>query len=120
MTSQSNHQSGNFVHDWSTYDSTYAALPHVVQLCRDLPAHDPNRMQLLCFIGWCVVCLRLNETEAAQELTRWFEESVPVARDLIAASLPFAQDSQDRLRNLLAAFAACHGNAPPWLAAFRT
>jgi hypothetical protein len=66
-------------------------------------------------VGWCVACLRLNRTEASGDLIRWFEESVPVARDLIAESLPFVTDSsgsQDNLRNLLAAFATCHGNAP--------
>jgi hypothetical protein len=72
-------------------------------------------------IGWCVACLRLNRTEASGDLIRWFEESVPIARDLIAESLPFVTDSsgsQDNLRNLLAAFAACHGNAPLGLLLF--
>ena len=102
-------------HQWSTYDGTYAAIPHVVRLCAAAPAHSDARQWLLYHVGWCVACLRLNRTEADADLIGWFEESVPTARDLIAESLPFAADppgSQDNLRNLLAALAACHGNAP--------
>jgi hypothetical protein len=101
--------------DWSTYDGTYAAIPHLIRLCADAPPDNDARIRLLDFIGWCVACLRLNGTQAATDLICWFEEAVPIARDLIAESLPFvtdSPDSQDNLRNLLAAFAACHGNAP--------
>lgn len=99
---------------WSTYDGTYAAIPHLVRLCAASAPDDETRVRLLRIVGWCIACLRLNRTEAGADLISWFEESVPIARDLIAESLPFVTDSagsQDNLRNLLAAFATCHGNA---------
>ncbi|MEZ6134956.1 MAG: hypothetical protein R3C53_08615 [Pirellulaceae bacterium] len=111
----------NLCHQWGTYDGTYAAIPHLVQLCTKAPSHDEIRIRLLEMIGWCVACLRLNRTEARGDLIRWFEESVLIARDLIAESLPFVSDSlesQAKLRNLLAAFATCHGNAPLGLLLF--
>jgi hypothetical protein len=102
-------------HQWGTYDGTYAAIPHFVRMCAASPPDNSTRIQLLWIVGWCVACLRLNRTEAAADLIPWFEESIPIARDLIAESLPFVTDtpgSQDNLRNLIAAFATCHGNAP--------
>jgi hypothetical protein len=104
----------NLCHQWSTYDGTYAAIPHFIRLCANTSPRNSVRIQLLWMIGWWVACLRLNRTDAAAQLIGWFEESVPIARDLIAESLPFVTDSpssQGNLRNLLAAFATCHGNA---------
>ena len=102
-------------HQWSTYDSTYATLPYLVRICaRALPGNIA-RIEVLAWIGWCVACLRLNRTEAPNQLVDWFEESVPTARDLIAQSLPHVDVDEKvhqlrTLQSLLAAFAACHGN----------
>jgi hypothetical protein len=70
---------------------------------------------ILAWIGWCVACLRLNRTKAPDQLIDWFEESVPTARDLIAETLPYVDVAEKAyrlrtLRDLLAAFATCHGN----------
>lgn len=99
-------------HQWSTYELTLAAVPHLVDICRKLPPESTARIELLAWVGWCVACSHLNRQDGAEQLKRWYSASVPVARDLIADSLPFAQDSDDedsRVRRLLAAFAACHG-----------
>jgi hypothetical protein len=103
-------------HQWTTYDSTYATLPHLVRICARSRPEDTSRIMILTWIGWCVACLRLNQTEAPDQLVDWFEESVPVARDLIAQSLPYVDVRETAyelrtLRGLLAAFATCHGNA---------
>lgn len=108
-------------HQWSTYDGTYAAIPHLVRICANTAPDNDVRLRLLEIIGWSTACLRLNRTDATDALIQWFEDSVPIARDLIAESLPSVSDSrgsQDNLRNLLAAFATCHGNAPLGLLLF--
>lgn len=99
--------------DWSTFDSTFAAVPHLVDICRKQPPAHIARIQLLAWVGWCVACIHLNRQDGPEQLKQWYNESVPVARDLIAESLPFTRDpvgEQGNLRTLLAAFAACHGN----------
>ena len=97
---------------WSTYDSTLAAVPHLVDICRNEPPASAARIDLLGWIGWCVACVHLNRQAGPERLRQWYDDAVPVARDLIAQSLPFTSgdDGQrDAVRELLAAFAACHG-----------
>ena len=97
---------------WSTFDATLAAVPHLVELCRRQSPNAGARLDLLAWVGWCAACICLNRQDGLQQLKHWYNESVPVARDLIAESLPFAQDSDGEkspVRELLAAFAACHG-----------
>ena len=96
-------------HQWSTYELTLAAVPHLVDICRKLPRESTARIELLAWVGWCVACIHLNRQEGPQQLKQWYQESIPVARDLTAESLPFSHDSEDQVRQLLAAFAACHG-----------
>src|SRR5688572_11277266 len=99
-------------HQWSTYELTLAAVPHLVDICRKLPPESTARIELLAWVGWCVACIRLNQQDGPEQLKRWYSESLTVARDLIAESLPFTHDAdgeQGNLRKLLAAFAACHG-----------
>jgi len=100
-------------HQWSTYESTLAAVPHLVSICSDVAPENPARIDLLAWMGWCVACVHLNRQDGPEQLRQWYNDSVPVARDLIAESLPFTHDSageQRSVRELLAAFAACHGN----------
>jgi hypothetical protein len=97
---------------WSTYDATLAAVPHLIEICRQQPPDAFARIDLLGWIGWCAACICLNRQDGPKQLKQWYRESVPVARDLIAESLPFTEDSQEeesQVRELLAAFAACHG-----------
>jgi hypothetical protein len=97
---------------WSTYDSTLAAVPHLVEVCRQQPPDAFARLDLLAWVGWCAACICLNRQDGPKQLKQWYIQSVSVARDLIAESLPFAHDSegeQSQVRELLAAFAACHG-----------
>jgi hypothetical protein len=99
-------------HQWSTYDSTLAAVPHLVDICRKQPPASTARIDLLAWVGWCVACIHLNRQDGPGQLRRWYDNSVPVARDLIAESLPFTPadgGERDAARELLAAFAACHG-----------
>jgi hypothetical protein len=101
-------------HQWSTYELTLAAVPHLVDICRKLPSESTARIDLLAWAGWCVACIHLNRQDGSEQLKKWFNESITVARDLIAQSLPFTHDSDgepSNVRQLLAAFAACHGNA---------
>jgi hypothetical protein len=100
-------------HQWSTYDSTLAVIPHLVAMCRGQPPQSIARINLLAWIGWCVACIRLNKQDGAEQLKQWYNDSVALARDLIAESLPFALDADGQppsVREVLAAFAACHGN----------
>ncbi len=100
-------------HQWSTYDSTLAAVPHLIRICQDQPPDEIARIELLGWIGWCVACIHLNRQGGPDQLKLWYDEAVPVARNLIAESLPFAKDpigEQRNVRGLLAAFAACNGN----------
>jgi len=99
--------------DWSTFDSTFASVPHLVHICRKQPPEATARIDLLAWVGWCVACIHLNRQDGPVQLKQWYNDSVPVARDLIAESLPFTHASageQRNVRELLAAFAACHGN----------
>ena len=99
-------------HQWSTYELTLAAVPHLVHICRKLPPESTARIELLAWVGWCVACIHLNRQDGSQQLKQWYQESIPVARNLIAESLPLAHDSEEQdsqVRELLAAFAACHG-----------
>jgi hypothetical protein len=82
-------------HQWSTYDSTLAAVPHLVEICRQQPPDAFARIDLLAWIGWCAACICLNRQDGPRQLKQWYGESVSVARDLIAKSLPFAQDSEE-------------------------
>ena len=98
---------------WSTFDSTLVVVPHLVEYCRQQSRESSARIDLLTWIGWCAACVFLNRQDGAKELKDWYEASIPRARDLIAESLPFAQRSEEgrnQVRELLAAFAACHGN----------
>ena len=79
--------------DWSTFDSTFAAVPHLVHICRNEPPQSAARIDLLAWIGWCVACIHLNRQDGPKQLKQWYDGAVPIARDLIAESLPFAQDS---------------------------
>ena len=99
-------------HQWSTYELTLAAIPHLIDISRKLTPESTARIELLAWIGWCVACIHLNRQDGSEQLKQWYKDSVPVARDLMAESLPFAHDSKDEeshVRELLAAFAACHG-----------
>lgn len=98
---------------WSTYDSTLAVVPHLVQICREEPPESTARIDLLSWVGWCAACVHLNGTAGPAPLKRWYDDAIPAARDLVAASLPFVQDAEHGpggLRGLLGAFSACHGN----------
>jgi len=100
-------------HQWSTCDGTYAAIPHLIGICQELPPASQPRMDLLHLIGWWVACLRLDQTQASEELIGWFNEALTVARDLTAESLPFVQDDADvswKLSDFLGAFSALHGD----------
>jgi len=100
-------------HQWSTYELTLAAVPHLVDICGKQPPQSTARMGLLAWVGWCVACIHLNRQDGQEQVKQWYHDSVAVARALIAESLPFTQDADDQLpsvRELLAAFAACHGN----------
>ena len=92
--------------DWSTYDGTLAAVPHLVEICRQQPPGSPARIDLLAWIGWCAACSRLNHQDGPAPLKVWYDASLLLARDLIAESLPFTREVE--VRGLLAAFAACH------------
>ena len=99
-------------HQWSTYDSTLAAVPHLVDICRKQPPASAARIDLLAWVGWCVACIHLNRQDGPGQLRSWYDESVPVARYLIAESLPATREAdgeRDSVRELLGAFAACHG-----------
>ncbi|MCI0536552.1 MAG: hypothetical protein L0Z50_15135 [Verrucomicrobiales bacterium] len=100
-------------HQWSTYELTLAAVPHLVDSCRKLPPESTARIELLAWVGWCVACIHLNRQDGSEQLKQWYNDSIPVARDLIAESLPFTRESDgepSNVRALLAAFAACHGS----------
>jgi hypothetical protein len=100
-------------HQWSTFNSTLAAVPHLIRICEGQLPHERARIELLSWVGWCVACIYLNGQGGSEQLKRWYDEALPVARTLIAESLPFANDpkgEQRRVRELLAAFAACNGN----------
>jgi hypothetical protein len=97
---------------WSTYDSTLAVVPHLVDICHQQPPDAFARIDLLAWIGWCVACVHLNRQGGPEQMKEWYSASIWVARDLIAESLPFTHDSdngESQVRELLAAFAACHG-----------
>jgi hypothetical protein len=100
-------------HQWSTYDSTLAAVPHLIRICGNRPPDELARIDLLSWVGWCVACVHLNRQHGPEKLKHWYNDAVPVARTLIAQSLPFAKDpigEHRNVRELLAAFAACNGN----------
>ena len=102
-------------HDWSTYDSTYAAIPHLVEICGTMSLDSPTRVQLLVFVGWCVACLRLNKTTAPKDIIDFFEGSLPIASRLTAETLAAMTEfgnGDPRLRGLLASLAATHGDCP--------
>jgi len=100
-------------HQWSTYDSTLAVVPHLIHICHNQPSDNIARIELLSWVGWCVACIHLNRQSGPDRLKLWYDDAVPVARNLIAESLPFVKDSIGEQRNtcdLLGAFAACNGN----------
>jgi len=100
-------------HQWGTRDSTLAVVPHLIRICQGRPPQERARIELLSWVGWCAACVRLNRQDGPENLKAWYNDAVPVARMLIAESLPFASDpigEQRQVRELLAAFAACNGN----------
>lgn len=98
---------------WSTFDSTLAAVPHLVEICRNQEPSSAARMDLLSWIGWCASCCYLNQQDGADDLKDWFNESIAIARRLVSESIPHTESSSrdhSKVRNLLAAFAACNKN----------
>lgn len=97
-------------HQWSTYDSTYATLPHLTVICSSVAPSNETRLTLLKLYGWAAACLRLNNTEASTLLIDAFESSIPPTRELICESLREIGAGSD-LRPLLGALAVCSGDA---------
>lgn len=97
-------------HQWSTYDSTYATLPHLTSICASAVPDSEIRLALLKLYGWATACLRLNKTRAPKLLIDAFESSIPPTRELIRESLRDIGAGSD-LRPLLGALAVCSGDA---------
>ena len=97
-------------HQWSTYDSTYATLPHLTSICASVAPDNEIRLALLNFFGWATACLRLNKTEASKLLIDAFESSISPTRELIRESLREI-GAGSNLRPLLGALAVCSGDA---------
>ena len=105
-------------HQWSTYDATYATLPHLTAICSSLDPNNDLRISLLDLYGWAMVCLRLNSTSAPNDIVSFFEMSVPVTRELIRQSLGDVTPGRS-LRTLLGALAGCSGDSELGLAIYQ-
>lgn len=104
-------------HDWSTYDATYAATPHLVLICQTLPEDSPLRLRILSMLGWFSACLHLNDTKAPADLIDSHYQMLPDALELAAASIPYSHPGRDcaeiiSTRSLLGACAAFRGDFP--------
>ena len=101
---------GEICHQWSTYDATYATLPHLTSICGSALPDNATRLILLKLYGWASACLRLNKTPAPQHLIDAFESSILPTRELIRESLGRVE-AGTHLRPLLRALAVCMGDA---------
>ena len=104
-------------HDWSTYDATYAATPHLIAACHTLSADSPLRLRILSMLGWFSACLDLNGTKAPKDLIESHYQSFPAALELAAGSLPYSQPGRKcapiiQTRALLGACAAFRRDFP--------
>src|SRR5687768_15529007 len=57
-------------HQWSTYDSTLAVVPHLIDICRSQRPQSNARIGLLTWVGWCVACTKLNRRDGGEQLQR--------------------------------------------------
>lgn len=104
-------------HQWTTYDATYAATPHLLRICSSLPAHSPFRLRILSMMGWFAACLNLNDTRAPSDFVAAHEESLPAADRLTAESLQHSIPGREgipatQLREVMAAYAAFREDYP--------
>jgi hypothetical protein len=94
----------------TAWSAAYAAVPHIVELARQLPPEQ--RVEHLFFVGLVVLCSCPDQGEAF-EIKPYLEDSyrraLTEALALLAATLPYRHDASDT-RYLLAAAAALKGH----------
>jgi hypothetical protein len=96
-------------HQWSTYESTIATVPHLVVLVDGLEKKSPLRRSYLSMISWFTACIRLNETSARQDLMDSFEAHLKVAQRQILESIPGAPKGAPNRAGSLENMLACYG-----------
>lgn len=96
-------------HQWTTYDSTVAAIPHLIAIASDLSPDHPIRIQLLQLIGCASAGIQRDKTNAPPEIHKEFQASLSQLGPLATASVAHVQE-RDQLCCLLAVIAVALGD----------
>lgn len=96
-------------HQFSTYDATLAAVPHLVELCTSASPDQPIRKMLLDLIACSIECIRTDRTSATPEIENGFSLSLAQFPGLVHATMPYAKDRTELCR-LCGAFAISIGD----------
>ncbi|EMI54961.1 hypothetical protein RSSM_03600 [Rhodopirellula sallentina SM41] len=100
-------------HQQSVYTATYATIPHLVNLVTPLAPNNPDRGDLLCFVGYSVACAHLPGADDIPDFLRAeYESAQNDAVPLLSASIPFTKETENtasELRHMMSALAACRG-----------
>ncbi|TWT72657.1 hypothetical protein [Crateriforma conspicua] len=92
-------------HQWTTYDATVAAIPHLLMLAVAASPNRPIRKRLIQLISASITGIKSDGTTASSEIQRHFEHSLAHARSLAIDSIPFTE-TRDELCCLFAIIAA--------------
>lgn len=98
-------------HQWSTYESTIAAVPHLIHLVSKMESSSLVRRRYISMISWFTGCIRLNKTSATDALMESFESSLQILRVQIVESLPSAPSGAPGSSGTLENMLACYGIA---------
>ena len=87
-------------HQFSTYDATLAAIPHLIELCHHTTPDNPIRKTLLDLIACSVACVRSDGTTATPEIEMAFRLSLDRLPTIVIETLPYAQNRTEMCRLL--------------------
>jgi hypothetical protein len=96
-------------HQWTTYDSTVAAIPHLIEMASELPSNHAIRLQLLQLIGCASAGIQRDKTGAPPGVHNEFQASLSLLGPLATASVAHVHE-RDKLCCLLAVIAVAQGD----------
>lgn len=96
-------------HQWTTYDSTVAAIPHLIAITSEVSPNEPIRIQLLQLIGCASAGIQRDKTSAPAEVHEYFQTALSLLGPLATESVPFVHE-RDQLCCILAVIAVAQGD----------
>lgn len=96
-------------HQWTTYDSTVAAVPHLVTLAAKASPGELIRIQVLQLIGCASAGIRHDKPDAPPDVYEYFEQSLQQLAPLAAESVIRVRN-REQLCSLFGVIAVAQGD----------